>query len=91
MSAKLELAGEDVKAVLLPGDRVRAFAHERMIGGVGRGAIGRGHSPAAGFPHRVRVGKSMCVRMDALAVLLAASVTALATGLGALPFFFSEG
>ena len=33
----------------------------------------------------------MCVRMDALAVLLAASVTALATGLGALPFFFSEG
>jgi zinc transporter, ZIP family len=29
--------------------------------------------------------------MDALAVLLAASVTALATGLGALPFFFLRG
>ena len=33
----------------------------------------------------------MCIRMDAFAVLLAASVTALATGLGALPFFFVHG
>jgi ZIP family zinc transporter len=33
----------------------------------------------------------MCVHVEALAVLLAASVTALATGLGALPFFFVHG
>jgi zinc transporter ZupT len=33
----------------------------------------------------------MCVGVDALAVLLAATVTALATGLGALPFFFIRG